>query len=368
LFLEKLTLQIVINISNQHLRRIRLTAAIKEHRMSDQSSQKEHVVKKTNCPTCGAPKRLPSEHAHIYCDFCGSYTDYDFSKVFKSAQNMYTPEYLAKWQSLYTEKEKAKTAGNIDKYYDLELETYAMYMDLSPKAWPVRIGDPYYKKDMLIYTARYSAFSTFDEELTELLTKAGEVNSKIESTFTNGILKYSAEGSWNYYLAWYEHTAMSMLKWERSELSIKHPDRTDPRILIRNTISAFLQGISVQLPDSTREKILVHSGLVNDYIPTEKKDATQKICGHCGAPLTAFSDSTQKVCEYCGYIVDVGSSDFNCTGCGMGLSVPVTDEELKCPSCSTKFKIAGAKRAEVAFKGNCEDILCEMVEDIHKEK
>src|SRR5271165_4026944 len=36
------------------------------------------LVKKVDCPRCGAPKRLPSKTAYLYCDHCGSLVDYDF--------------------------------------------------------------------------------------------------------------------------------------------------------------------------------------------------------------------------------------------------------------------------------------------------
>jgi hypothetical protein len=35
-------------------------------------------VKKVDCSRCGAPKRLPSKTAYLYCDHCGSLVDYDF--------------------------------------------------------------------------------------------------------------------------------------------------------------------------------------------------------------------------------------------------------------------------------------------------
>ncbi|HEV3066274.1 MAG TPA: hypothetical protein VGY50_00425, partial [Streptosporangiaceae bacterium] len=35
-------------------------------------------VKQVTCPRCGAPKRLPSKTAYLYCDHCGALVDYDF--------------------------------------------------------------------------------------------------------------------------------------------------------------------------------------------------------------------------------------------------------------------------------------------------
>src|SRR3954469_2106999 len=35
-------------------------------------------IKRARCVRCGAPKRLPSKTAYLYCDYCGALVDYDF--------------------------------------------------------------------------------------------------------------------------------------------------------------------------------------------------------------------------------------------------------------------------------------------------
>ncbi len=36
------------------------------------------LVKQVDCSRCGAPKQLPTKTAYVYCDHCGSLTEYDF--------------------------------------------------------------------------------------------------------------------------------------------------------------------------------------------------------------------------------------------------------------------------------------------------
>ena len=51
-------------------------------------------VRNVRCPTCGAPKLTPAKTAYVYCDFCGSLTDYDFQKACENPQsNMPGPAY-----------------------------------------------------------------------------------------------------------------------------------------------------------------------------------------------------------------------------------------------------------------------------------
>ena len=38
-------------------------------------------VKRCSCVTCGAPKKLPTVTAYVYCDYCASLIDYDLRRA-----------------------------------------------------------------------------------------------------------------------------------------------------------------------------------------------------------------------------------------------------------------------------------------------
>ena len=44
-------------------------------------------IKKVACRSCNAPKLTQSKTAYIYCDFCGTFTDWDFYKAVESANS-----------------------------------------------------------------------------------------------------------------------------------------------------------------------------------------------------------------------------------------------------------------------------------------
>src|ERR1043166_7226803 len=53
-------------------------------------------VKRTPCHNCGGAKTLAPKTAYVYCDFCGSLTDYDFQKACENPQaSMPGPAYEA---------------------------------------------------------------------------------------------------------------------------------------------------------------------------------------------------------------------------------------------------------------------------------
>src|SRR5215510_625910 len=74
-------------------------------------------VKQVTCPRCGAPKRLPSKTAYLYCDHCGSLVDYDFrlanSGTNAGLTNTVFHQLIAPAQG---ELDRAFAAGDVARY------------------------------------------------------------------------------------------------------------------------------------------------------------------------------------------------------------------------------------------------------------
>jgi hypothetical protein len=54
-------------------------------------------VKQVECSRCGAPKRLPSRTAYLYCDHCGALVDYDFRLANLGTNAGYTNTVYRHW-------------------------------------------------------------------------------------------------------------------------------------------------------------------------------------------------------------------------------------------------------------------------------
>lgn len=324
-------------------------------------------VKKTVCPTCGAAKRNPNLHAYVYCDYCASYADFDLSKVLNAAAS-FDAEQRDAWNDLYQKKQGALAKRNEDLYHELEIQSQRLLIDADPRSCSVRIRDAAYRTALLGYNARYALFTAFDAELAGLFDAAGTAMSGASFVSTGGRTMYSADSAWKYYRAWYEYTARSMLKWNRSEFFLPHPDNTDPRVFLKTSVSAFLQGMSALLPDGVRDGIIQHGGLEHSVFKAKKNSGESRNCGRCGASLTTFPESDNQVCEHCGFMIDLGGAEFECTGCGARLSLPVTEESLKCPYCAALFELAFRPQQHRRYSGSAEEILMQRIDCLYKEK
>src|SRR5580693_4859369 len=77
-------------------------------------------VKQVECARCGAPKRLPSKTAYLYCDHCGALVDYDFRLANLGTNTGYTNTvYHQLVAPVQAEINKARAFGDKARYREL---------------------------------------------------------------------------------------------------------------------------------------------------------------------------------------------------------------------------------------------------------
>lgn len=94
-------------------------------------------VKRCSCVVCGAPKKLPTVTAYVYCDFCASLIDYDLRRACEGDTTP-GPAYAATVNSARAASQEAIAAGDRDTYRDLQKKVYEAYMHTC--RWPSRTG------------------------------------------------------------------------------------------------------------------------------------------------------------------------------------------------------------------------------------
>src|SRR5215510_8734595 len=92
-------------------------------------------VKQVTCPRCGAPKRLPSKTAYLYCDHCGSLVDYDF-RLANSGTNaaLTNTVYHRLVAPVQLPLNQARATGNADRYRELIRPVFAEWIRECPQA------------------------------------------------------------------------------------------------------------------------------------------------------------------------------------------------------------------------------------------
>src|SRR5215471_17006634 len=127
-------------------------------------------VKQVDCPRCGAPKRLPSKTAYLYCDHCGSLIDYDFrlanSGTSAGLTNTVFHQLIAPVQG---ELDRARAAGDTGRYRDLLRGVYTEWLRQCPQAASPRVkSDEGFRDRMAAYCAESQLRKDFDPSLAVL--------------------------------------------------------------------------------------------------------------------------------------------------------------------------------------------------------
>ena len=104
----------------------------------------------------------PSDSAYLYCDYCGSYVDWDFYRAITAeASKAPGPRYEALLASLEKQLKKARKRGDKEEYRALQRRLHDSYVTDCPAACSPRINDPVYRAAYVEYMAEQATLIAF---------------------------------------------------------------------------------------------------------------------------------------------------------------------------------------------------------------
>ena len=295
-------------------------------------------VKKTSCHQCGGAKTTPTKTAYVYCDFCGSLTDYDFQKACENPQSaMPGPAYQQLVQQTNADAQLARQTKDRDKFYAIQERLFNSWVDLCPNAVSPRAKkDPEYRAQLVKYMATTATINEFDTQYQEY---AAKVNEQVRAIKWEGMFPRttaSGETFWPMYetvIAQIDHS-FGLLK-EQGVVDM-HPDQAPFSLQRRMALSMFCQGWLPTLQEADSERMIQEAGLKGEYSKLEPSESDLRHCGGCGGELNAMKGGKKMVCEECGTVVDIESPEVNCKNCAGLISFPVGKNRVQCPYCQAE--------------------------------
>ena len=119
-------------------------------------------VKRCTCVVCGAPKKLPTVTAYVYCDYCASLIDYDLRRA-GEGDTAPDPAYAATVNSTQAAARQAAAAGDRDAYRGLQRRVFEAYVTGVPMAVSHRArNDSGYRDAYAGYMAEAATARAFD--------------------------------------------------------------------------------------------------------------------------------------------------------------------------------------------------------------
>ncbi|MBC8066653.1 MAG: hypothetical protein H7Y17_17620 [Chlorobia bacterium] len=302
------------------------------------SEPKTAFVKKTTCHNCGGAKTLAPKTAYVYCDFCGSLTDYDFQKACENPQSaMPGPAYEELVRQTNADGALARQTKDRDKFYAIQERLFDRWVELCPNAVSPRAKkDDEYRKQLVKYMATTATVNEFDETFQQY---AEQVKQKVMGIKWEGMFpKMTAESStfWPMYEVVKNQLDHSFDVLKKEGVLDMHPDQAPESLQRRMTYSMFCQGWLPTLAEADSEKMIQEAGLKGEYSKLEPTETDLRHCGGCGGDLNTVKGGKAMVCEECGTVVDIANPEVNCTNCAGMISFPVGKNRLQCPYCKAE--------------------------------
>jgi LSD1 subclass zinc finger protein len=294
-------------------------------------------VKQVDCPRCGAPKRLPSKTAYLYCDHCGALMDYDFrlanSGTNAGLTNTVFHQLIAPVQPGLN---RARATGDTGRYRDLLRGVYSEWLRQCPQAASPRVkSDDDFRDRMAAYCAESQLRKDFDPGLATL---EGHMNAVIGTLQRrpNGTGPWLvSDGIWQVAAMFKELIDKGYQMLDAAGVLAMDPDEAPPGVPVRMEYSTFCQGWIPHLPPGDVDRFLAIFGLDSDYVRADVTGALTKRCGNCGDELKTVPGAQAVVCESCGRKLDIAGGEVPCQNCGAPLSFPVGASGIECPYCHT---------------------------------
>jgi LSD1 subclass zinc finger protein len=302
------------------------------------SEPKTAFVKKTTCHNCGGAKTLAPKTAYVYCDFCGSLTDYDFQKACENPQsNMPGPAYEQLVRETNEDAQLARQTKDREKFYAIQERLFNRWIELCPNAVSPRAkNDPEYRQRLVKYMATTATVNEFDEAYQQY---ADEVKKQVLGIKWEGMfpkMTAKSETFWPMYQTVKAQIEHSFNQLKSEGVLDMHPDQAPESLQRRMTWSMFCQGWLPTLAEEDSEKMIADARLKGEYSKLEPTETDLRHCGGCGGELQTVKGGKKMMCEDCGTVLDIEHPEVNCKNCAGMISFPVGKNRIQCPYCKAE--------------------------------
>jgi DNA-directed RNA polymerase subunit RPC12/RpoP len=299
-------------------------------------------VKRCSCVTCGAPKKLPTVTAYVYCDYCASLIDYDLRRACEG-DTAPDPAYATTVNSSHAAAQAALTAGDQDAYRSLQQRIFEAYVTGVPMAVSHRArNDPGYRSAYVGYMAEAATMRAFDPASQAL---EAEMRQRVMGLRYSGNIMsptVAPDSFWPMADTLERQIEAGRVQYRSAGLAELDPDHSG-HLTGKFAWSGFCQGWLGMLPADAAAQLLDRAGLANEYVAVAAENGQPRRCGGCGAGFSALAGAKAIICEGCGRKMDLGGAEIPCAACGAGMTLPAGADRVACPFCQAQVERAGIR-------------------------
>ena len=299
-------------------------------------------VKRCACVVCGAPKKLPTVTAYVYCDYCAALIDYDLRQA-SEGDTAVGPGYAAAVNSAHAASQAAIAAGDEERYRALQRSVYQAYVLHVPMAVSHRArNDPDYRAAYVEFMAAAATARAFDPHARGL---EAEMRQRVMGLrYTGDMMSptVAPESFWAVADTLERQIESSRALYRRAGLAGLDPDAAE-HLTGKLAWSGFCQGWLGLLPADAAAQLLDRAGLTNEYVPVQEEDGQPRHCGGCGADFAALPSARAVICGQCGRRIELGGAEIPCVACGATMTLPASADQVACPFCQAQVRRTGLR-------------------------
>jgi len=303
-------------------------------------------IKKFTCNNCGAPKVNAYKSPYIICDYCGNFTDIDYTMSLQAWNS--DPKRAEKYQkaNLRFQSKLNEFVINNKKtdYYDLQIKYWDEYYRLYPEYLPptINFDDKFYAQYLAI-CADSSTVAAFDKDYQKKVQKNYSLQSQVEYYTEKGETKVKGESFFRMINAYIDNLKEDFkLFYDKPEYALMNkvfPYDANFKMKISTIVQIWLP----YLNEADGKKFLKETGFSNDYIDPPKVEGHTSNCQHCKAELFVPENSLKVHCEAC-HKTNIIKSKFNCMGCGIENEIPEHPvNTIDCVACKLENRLVVAQ-------------------------
>ena len=298
-------------------------------------------IKKFTCINCGAPKVNEYKSPYIMCDFCGSFTDIDFTlgMNFWNQSAVKNIGYAFNKMDYMSRLESAMKIGDKQEYHRLQRGYWDYYYRTYPAYLPPSIDDGYKYRDYLDVCADSSTESAFEPKWGELARQQQALQQELQYYSTPQGTKVQSEGFFRLSDFFIGMTKEGFkVFYENPKYAVMN-DLLPEQVHLKMKLSMFVQAWLPYLTGEDQEKFLKKTGFSMQYVEIEKPKGSTGECEHCKAEIYIPEGSFKVHCESCHKTTKVHSV-FKCMSCGAENKVPeYPAKPIDCEFCGVENRL-----------------------------
>ncbi len=298
-------------------------------------------IKKFTCINCGSPKVNEYKSPYIMCDYCGSFTDIDFTlgMNFWNQSALTNIGYAFNKMNFMSRIQAAQQKNDKETYWKLQREYWDYYYRTYPAYLPPSIDDGYKYRDYLDVCAESSTDAGFNPKWSQLAIQQQQLQQALTYYQVGGATKVNSEGFFKLAEFFIGMTKEGFkVFYENPKYQVMH-ELLPESVHLKMKLSMFVQAWLPYLTEEDSEKFLKMTGFSMQYVEIEKPSGRNGTCEHCKTEIYLPDGSYKVYCENCHKTTKV-QPVFKCMSCGAENNVPDNPSKpIDCEFCGVENRL-----------------------------